>query len=164
MKYNVCHNELEIKNKSGVYCFYPFEHLDNKNKGVFKVGRTSQDLAKRIENYHSYFPMGVYIVFFLQYPRVKRGQNKEELHKEIEKELIENLKNEGGKMLIFPSRPSQKSEWFYCSFSQLRKAFLKTQTDNGGVLNEYSLSSLNSSYKKNLKNNDKFIGEIIYKV
>jgi hypothetical protein len=162
-KYNICHDELKIKG-NGLYSFFPFEHLDESHKGVFKCGRTSQDLSSRIENYHSYFPLGVYIVFFLQYPRIQRGLDKEALHREMEKELFENLKGEGGKMLDFPSRPSKKSEWFYCSFNQLRKAFLKTQDEYGGVLSEYSLSSLNSIYKKNMKNKDKFVGEIVYPV
>jgi hypothetical protein len=162
-KYNVSYDELQIKG-SGLYCFFPYEHLDQSHKGVFKCGRTSQDLSCRIENYHSYFPLGVYIVFFLQYPRIQRGKDKEALHREMEKELFENLKSEGGKMLDFPSRPSKKSEWFYCSFNQLQKAFLKTQDEYGGILNEYSLSSLNSIYKKNMKNKDKFVGEIVYPV
>lgn len=168
-KYNICHDELQIKG-NGLYCFFPFEHLDESHKGVFKCGRTSQDLSSRIENYHSYFPLGVYIVYFLQYPRIQRGsegklrRDKESLHREMEKELFENLKSEGGKMLDFPSRPNKKSEWFFCSFNQLRKAFLKTQDEYGGVLNEYSLSSLNSIYKKNMKKKDKFVGEIVYPV
>jgi hypothetical protein len=67
-------------------------------------------------------------------------------------------------MLVFPSRPTQKSEWFYCSFNQLKKAFLKVQEEYGGVLNEYSLSSLNAQYKKNMKIKDKFVGEIVFPV
>ena len=116
-KYNICHDELKIKG-NGLYCFFPYERLDESHKGVFKCGRTSQDLSSRIENYHSYFPLGVYIVFFLQLK-----QDKETLHREMENQLFENLKNEGGKMLKFPSRPSKKSEWFYCSFSNYKKRF-----------------------------------------
>ena len=162
-KYNVCHNELKIKGKSGLYAFFPYEHLDESHKGVFKVGYTSRDLSSRLENYHSYFPLGVYVVEFLEFPKFKRGEGKEK-QREMERFLFKSLKEEEGKMLVFPSRPTQKSEWFYCSFNQLKKAFLKVQEEYGGVLNEYSLSALNAQYKKNMKIKDKFVGEIVYPV
>jgi hypothetical protein len=66
--------------KYGLYCLLPFEKLDTKKKAIFKVGSTSQDLASRTENYHTYSPLGLYICFYLVYPRLKRGQHRGELH------------------------------------------------------------------------------------
>ena len=43
----------------GVYCFYPFDLLD-RGKGVFKIGMTSH-YHGRINSYHTYFPMGMYM-------------------------------------------------------------------------------------------------------
>lgn len=126
-KYNTCHDELFIKNKNGLYCFLPFERLDKNKKAVFKVGMTTQDQSSRIENYHSFFPMGVYIVFFLSYPRIKRGQDKDELYRQMERQLIANLKETKAKMLIFPSRPNQRSEWFYTNYLDLQTSFRKVQ-------------------------------------
>lgn len=91
-EYNTCHDELFVKNKNGLYRSLPIEKLHNKEKAVFKVGMTTQDLSSRIENYHPFFPMGVYIVFFLSYPRIKRGQDKDKLYREMERELISNHK------------------------------------------------------------------------
>ena len=91
-EYNTCHDELFVKNKNGVYRSLPIEKLHNNKKAVSKVGMTTQDLSSRIENYHPFFPMGVYIVFFLSYPRIKRGQDKDKLYREMERELISNHK------------------------------------------------------------------------
>lgn len=63
-KYDVAHDELFLKGKNGLYCLLPFEKLDRKKKAIFKVDMTSQDVASRIENYHSYYPLGLYICFF----------------------------------------------------------------------------------------------------
>ena len=161
-KYNVSYDELKIKS-AGLYAFFPYERLDESHKGVFKVGYTSRDLSSRIEQYHSYYPLGVYVLFFLEFPKFKRGEG-DIKQREMERFLFKSLKEEEGKMLVFPSRPTQKSEWFYCSFNQLKKAFLKVQEEYGGVLNEYSLSALNAQYKKNMKIKDKFVGEIVYPV
>ena len=91
-EYNTCHDELFVKNKNGLYRSLSIEKLHNNKKAVFKVGMTTQDLSSRTENYHSFFPMGVYIVFFLSYPRIKRGQDKGKLYRETERELISNHK------------------------------------------------------------------------
>ena len=41
---------------------------------------TAQDFADRLENYHNYYPMGVYMCFFLSPARMRRGQDKEKTH------------------------------------------------------------------------------------
>jgi hypothetical protein len=163
-KYNVAHDELFLKGKNGLYCLLPFEKLDTKKKAIFKVGRTSQDFASRLENYASYFPLGLYICFFLAYPRLKRGQDRGELHRGMEKSLIANLKETNAKMLLFPSRPSQKSEWFYTNFNDLQTAFRQVQVEYGGVLHEFSLDEINDNYKTIMKTKNKYVGEIVFKV
>jgi T5orf172 domain len=130
-KYNVCHNELFLKGKNGLYCLLPFEKLDLDKKAIFKIGRTSQDVASRIENYHTYYPLGLYIVFFLAYPRIKKGQDRDKLHREMEKQLIINLKENRSRMMIFPSRPSKRSEWFYTNWISLQTAFRQVQAQYG---------------------------------
>jgi hypothetical protein len=71
-KYNVWHDELK-RNGTELCRFLRFERLDESHKGVFKCGRTSQHLSSRNGNYHSCFRIGVFRVFFLQYPRIQRG-------------------------------------------------------------------------------------------
>ena len=79
---------------------------------------TSQDVATRIENYHTLYPLGLYIVIFLAYPRV--NQDKMKLYREMEKQLISNLKETDAKMLLYPSRVSKRSEWFYTNYLNLQ--------------------------------------------
>ena len=105
MKYTVANDELKLKHKSGLYCFMPHERLDKSNKAVFKCGMTTQDFADRIENYHSFYPLGVYMCYCLTVPRLKRGQDKETLIREMEKSLFKGIDTEGGKRLKVPSRP-----------------------------------------------------------
>ena len=77
MKYTVANNELNLGGKNGLYRFLPYERLDDEKKAILKCGMTTQDFADRLENYHSYYPMGVYMCFFLSPARMKRGQDKE---------------------------------------------------------------------------------------
>ena len=163
-KHNVIHNELFLKGKNGLYCLLPFERLDNNKKAIFKVGMTSQDLAGRIENYHSYFPLGLYVVFFLAYPQVKEGQDRNKLYREMEKKLITYLKETDAKMMIFPSRPSKRSEWFYTNYDDLQTAFRQVQEEYGGALHEFSLDKINKQYDTIMKNKKKYVGEIVFKV
>ena len=163
-KYNVAHDELFLKGKNGLYCLLPFEKLDRKKKAIFKVGMTSQDVATRIENYHTFYPLGLYICFFLAYPRVNAGEDKMKLYREMEKKLITNLKETDAKMMIYPSRPSKRSEWFYSSFDDLQTAFRQVQTEYGGTLHEFSLDGINKQYDTIMKNKKKYVGEIVFKV
>lgn len=58
-KGNALHDVLKIKGKSGIYCLLPYEQLYKQKKAVFKVGMTTRDFADRIEEYHTYYPLGV---------------------------------------------------------------------------------------------------------
>ena len=50
---------------SGIYCFFPFDKLEADNKGVFKIGNTTQTFQQRLQQYHTYFVNGVYVLFFI---------------------------------------------------------------------------------------------------
>ena len=81
MKYTVANNELNLGGKNGLYCFLPYERLDDEKKAIFKCGMTTQDFVDRLENYHSYHPMGVYMCFFLSPAWIKRSQDKKPYEK-----------------------------------------------------------------------------------
>jgi T5orf172 domain len=161
-KYNVSHDELFLKGRSGLYCLLPFERLDENKSAVFKVGRTSQDLASRIENYHTYYPLGLYITFFLAYPRLKKGQDRGKLHRDMERQLMDNLKATNAKNLIYPSR-LKKSEWFYTNWKDLQTAFRQVQAEYGGLLHEFHLDGINKRFENDMKKTrNLYLGEIIY--
>ena len=167
MKYTIANDELQLKGKSGVYCFLPYERLDKSKKAVFKCGMTTQDFAARIENYHSFYPLGVYMCYFLTVPKLKRGQDKETVIREMEKCLFRCIDEEGGKRLKFPSRPTiqwdYNSEWFYTNFSVLDDAFEKvSDLYPGSKLYKYDGSEIEKNYKKNMKSKHKYVAEIVY--
>jgi T5orf172 domain len=164
-KYNVAHDELFLKGRSGVYSMLPYERLDENKSAVFKVGRTSQDLASRIENYHTYYPLGLYITFFLAYPRLKKGQDRGKLHRDMEKSLIDCLKGRPAtKNLVYPSR-LKKSEWFYTCVKDLQTAFRQVQAEYGGLLHEFHLDGINKRFENDMKKTrNLYLGEIIYKL
>ena len=66
-KFTIIGDLLELKNKGGIYSYYPYERLDERNKGIFKVGM-STDFQKRFESVHSYYPEGIYLVAFYSNP------------------------------------------------------------------------------------------------
>ena len=167
MKYTVANNELNLKNKCGLYCFLPYETLDHKKRAVFKCGLTTQEFAGRIENYHSYYPLGVYMCFFLSPARMKRNQDKNKTIREMEQILFQYIQDEGGKRLQFPSRPTQKwdysSEWFYTSFDELGAAFEKVSNlYPGSKLTKFDSSELDKNYKSNMKSLHKYVAKIVY--
>ena len=56
------YREREVIEGGGVYAFYPFDNpLDEYCKGIFKIGMTTL-FQRRVGNYHTYLPQGVYIV------------------------------------------------------------------------------------------------------
>ena len=55
---------IDLKGKGGCYCFMPYESLDARKNAIFKIGMTL-DFDKRADQYHTYFPNGVYNVAFL---------------------------------------------------------------------------------------------------
>ena len=167
MKYTVANNELNLKGKSGLYCFLAYEKLDRHKRAVFKCGMTTQEFSARIENYHSYYPLGIYLCFFLSPARMKRGQDKNETIREMEQVLFKNIQDAGGKRLKFPSRPTQKwdysSEWFYTSFDELDAAFDQvSELYPGSKLNKYDSSEFNRNFEKNMKSKHKYVAEIVY--
>ena len=68
-KYGVLRDDYGLYKRGGCYCFMPYDKTDDKNKCLFKIGM-SLDFTKRIDEYHTYFPEGVYSVAFLVEPVV----------------------------------------------------------------------------------------------
>ena len=67
-------------------------------------------------------------------------------------------------MLLFPSRPNQRSEWVYTNFNDLKSIYLKVQEQCGGVLSELSLDEINKQCITVMKYKKKYICEINSKV
>ena len=168
-KYNVLHDELKIKGRSGIYCFLPYETLDKDKKAVFKIGMTSRDFADRIEEYHTYYPLGVYMCFFLTFQRVEpmSKSDRRKHYEAIEEAVFDAVSARRGKRLKFPSRPGRKwdydhSEWVYASYEQIRSAFDNVRQTYGGNLEEFNLDGLERNYQINMQHKHKYEAKIVY--
>ena len=73
-KMKVAVDILNLKGKGGCYCFMPYENIDDNDKALFKIGMTL-DFSSRLDEYHTYFPEGVYHVAFLIDPKVEIWDN-----------------------------------------------------------------------------------------
>ena len=76
-KITVLRDELKIKG-SGLYCYMPFERLDKNKKAVFKIGLATNSFNQRLEQYHTYFPLGVYMCAFLENPPIPKKLSSKE--------------------------------------------------------------------------------------
>ena len=127
MKYKVVTDELLI-NKTCVYAILPFEKLDETGSAVFKIGRT-ENIGRRIENYHTDFVLGCYLVCFLDF--VDNSITKFRLIK-IEDFIFHRIKELGAKNIQSTTRP-KGNEWYYTNINTLHKVFKEAQTIYGGV-------------------------------
>ena len=128
--------------EDGIYCIFPFSELDNKHKGIFKIGiATSGSFYNRLENnYTTYFPMGFYYKSFLEKPTKKRGGRTTLVYyREIEKFIFDNIK---AKKIISNARVNLggKTEWVYSNQKEIDDVFELAYKKYGGKLNNYKLT------------------------
>lgn len=163
MKYTVANDELGLEGKQGLYCFFPFEKLDKNNKGVFKIGLTSSQYYKRIEQYHTYLPMGVYIISVLIAQPMEDKKEQSKIIRNMEKDLMEELLRIGSKQIVTTTRIKQ-TEWFYTSPHLIFNAFSYVQEKYPkSKLLDYHSQDINTIGNKNLAAKNTYIGQIAYK-
>ena len=155
--------EREFINGNGIYCFFPFDNLDKNGYGVFKIGM-SMNFHKRIANYHTYLPEGVYYKCFLENPT--KNQNDMTLknyYTMIEKEIFNKILLLGGKAISMNIRYKDegRTEWVYANEKIIEKAFDDAYKKYKGDLTIGILDNLEEERKKLMKKKI-FKGEIIF--
>lgn len=116
---------------SGIYCFFPFDKLEADNKGVFKIGNTTQTFQQRLQQYHTYFVNGVYVLFFISVNPKKNyslPDNFKNLLNLMEDYVIKLIKSRGGVIIIDKRRTWKQgqSEWVYSDLETIQKCFKDT--------------------------------------
>ena len=186
-KVTVVRDELGMKG-GGLYCYMPFDRLDRFKKAVFKIG-LAINFNSRTEQYHTYFPNGVYMVAFLENPPVKTKalrsdngktpKNKKSHYITIENFILNYITVHGGKRIYSTTRvknPNEKNEgeteWEYTDESLIHQAFQEAQRIYGGKLNLYYLegldpltnqfTSINQIATKMEQNKPNYVGKIIF--
>ena len=152
-KPRVIRDELLIDKKGGIYCFMPFDNIDEDKKAVFKIGITMGDFNDRVEGYHSYYPNGVYMIAFLIEPKPDshtQGHNpifkKKTYYTQIEKYIFQKLVDEGAYRIHSTTRVRNKNaknqgatEWFYTDNKTIIKVFKEAHKEYNGELQTFQL-------------------------
>jgi hypothetical protein len=172
-KLNVIGDELNHKGH-GMYCIYPFENLDKNGKGAFKIGMTVNSFQKRIDQYHTYFPQGVYIIAILENPplntKLLRSKKKidslKSLYLRIEAFIIKNIIDKGGILIYSTARVLKKNEfnegrteYIYTDDLTIHEVFLQARKRFGGELDIFTTNEI----KKDKIKKPLFIGNVSFK-
>ena len=185
-KKTVLFDELQIRG-AGVYCFLPFERLDKYKKAVFKIGITSGELDHRLDNYHTYFPEGVYMVAFLNEvpvaPRTRRRKERltaKMVLLKVEKFIMQTIRENGGQLMYSSTRVLNAdehgkgaSEWIYTDELTIHHAFRAAKKKFGGKEHFFYLSGYDAVLKRRVSINENaktrkslphYVGEIYFHV
>lgn len=170
-KYNYINDvfkEGALKNKGGIYCFTPFESLDDDDKGLFKVGLSS-NIAYRAEQGYTYFPLGVYWVAFLTDLNTKAYTLNS-----VEKFIFQKLVDKGAKRIYTETREKNRneeglgaSEWFYTDIATIQHVFkiAVKEYKNCKAYFDYNMREIknqSTERKDKAENENHYTGKIIY--
>lgn len=172
--YMESHNE-----SSGIYCFFPFENLDN-GKGVFKIGNTEQTFQQRLSQYHTYFIHGIYIIAFIKI-FAKRGKvlpiNFKHILNTIENYVLKEVELNKGIILVNKKRIRNKglTEWIYTDINTIKKCFQSTiiyfkqlYPDLGFLLDcvdiKKTIKEIDKNYCANKQYKEQYLAQYIFNV
>lgn len=115
----------------GVYCFMPYENIDNKNKTIIKIGNTSVNFQTRLQQYHTYYINGIYVLFFIKIEpkhRVEYPTNFKQIINYIENYILSQIQDNGGIILVNQKRTynAGRSEWVYDTLGNIKKIFIQS--------------------------------------
>jgi hypothetical protein len=167
-KLTVVGDQFQLRGKGGIYAFLPYDKLDKKNKGIFKIGMTLE-YKRRFEEVHSYFPEGVYLINTLSNPTVPAWSRQEKrawedahgrtptsktqrdlLYKRMERFVFNHIEQHGGQRIYRSTRVSQPNadnegitEWIYTDEDTIHNAFAAaSRAFPGGNLQTFYLSGI----------------------
>lgn len=160
-------------NDSGVYCFLPFDKLDKYKKGVFKIGNTGVGFQRRLSQYHTYYPNGVYVIAFIKISNKKNHlipENIKHILNLVESYVLKLIQEKNGVVIVNKKRKYKngETEWIYSSLHIIDKCFhetalyFKTQYKNLHFIVDSSdvdktIKQIEKDFKNTIKMKNKFI-------
>ena len=153
--------EIGVTSKGGVYSFIPWDNTtkgkdDDGTYSVYKVG-SSSNYKKRMENYFTSFPLGVYYTAFLGGCRKKRkrGKTTRVYYREIEEKIFSDIEGQGGKRIKTTHRVKNGggSEWIYASSDMTNRSFANAKKEYGGTVNLFHTKHVNRTMRRTKKAN-----------
>lgn len=152
----------------GVYCFFVFDELDKKGKGVYKIGMATS-FQHRIGGYHTYLPKGLYYKCLLENPSLQQnGKSDKAYYTMIEKEIFQDVKDHGGEVITMRIRKRDygETEWIYADEKTIEDAFDRAYEKYGGKRTHlHVIEDLDEELKpllKELKKKPLFEGKIYF--
>ena len=154
------------RDSGGVYCFLPYDNLDNHNKAVFKIGM-SKNFRKRFEVYHTSYPNGFYYVAILENPRENKlietkGKDKgkelslRKYYFQVEIFIKYKILQKKGHLITSTARIKHlndlkrgETEWIYTDVDTIHEAFEEASKKFGGNLHLGNLDTLKHVDKRN---------------
>lgn len=165
-KHSVFEDELHLKHPNGgIYCFLPFNSFDKNKKSIFKIGMTTKALRYRGDGYHTYFPMGVATIAYLENPSKGIGsQARKAFYEKIEKFIIEKIIESGGYQIKTTAKYSNegKTEWVYTDLDTIIEAFEMAHYEYGGTGDQFDLDDDYRARNREILRKKHFIGRIVY--
>lgn len=142
-------------NKGGIFCYMPYDAVDNFEKSIFKID-SNEDIENKIQDLQKYYPSGFFVIAIL---RLKEKSKR--FYEKIKKNIITELIKKGGKVQI-----NFEDGWIYCLENSIHDVFNQISKEKEGKVTLYYLSGRN---KDNFKMMDKqitkvptFTGKVVY--
>lgn len=162
----------------GIYCFFPFEHLDKKNKGIFKIGNTEKNFQTRLAQYHTYYTSGVYVIAFIKIKNKKNHPlptNFKSILNQVESYVIKLIQDHDGVIIVNKKRVYKRgeTEFIYSSLQVINDCFKKTVI-HFKLLHKNlhfifdcvdiskTISQIELNYSQNMKLKDKYVAKYIF--
>ena len=158
----------------GLYAICPYDSIDSTGRAIIKIGLASQSLDKRFEQYHTYFPMGIFYISILEKPVIRHGLHaNKSLYYKIEQEIIDNVQKLDKESVRLYSTTRQgeegigNTEWVYASPDAVTEAFHMAQEKFGGeIIKKHEKFSKNNIYQstRQIKNGKHVTAEIHFAI
>lgn len=171
-------NQEKYYNGKGIYCFFPFDRLDQKNYGCFKIGNTDKNFQDRLQQYHTYFVSGVYVIGLI-YIYEKKGKILPDDFKHrlniIEQYCIDEIQKLDGVVIYNKKRKHKQgqTEFIYTKMEVIKKVFENAVKYFRQIYKDLNFSldfvnipatkrRLKNEYNKMISKKEKFVGELVY--
>ncbi len=178
----------------GIYCVSPFDNSNQQNKvtgekekdvGIYKVGVASKSIHSRMQQYHTYFPAGVYFIALLTVkPKAVIPKSVEPLKvfmgsflqflNIVEKWIIHRLQQSQAVVLKNNMRIKWEgdTEWVYCSITLIQKVYEEARQYFSGhqtyktqytfTLTEHDRAPDHEAHLEKLKNSHVHIAKLYF--
>lgn len=154
-------SKLDISSRGGVYCYMPYESLNEDNKSNFKID-LAMDIKLKNEELKKFYPEGFFVIVCLFDPSKESNDlDKTDYYGNIISYILKVILKNGGE-----TQKEYEKGWIYCSESTIHDAFQKSYEVYGGDIEQYSLIGRDETTFKLMdvkkSPNPEFVGKVVF--